>query len=325
MNRRTKPVCFAESVDAPADLRAHLRDRVERHGWALTSVFTHNPYAIGFTYTTGLETKDTPELIVFGAGHDRLLNAVATKVVKGKRWDAPFELLLDGKQVQLLPIAARWRMAHALATVDYWAPEAFRLWQVRLPRRDGTFAEDGACCRVPCQPLLDRDDPWLPVTHDPIPAATATLWHRAVEGSGAWTGRWECLGGVPLGSDLYQVAHVPYLADDVGILDVVEARVEPSGRLVIHDIALRSDYRTVRVTCDAGDEAGQARVDRALERIAADDGVVWQCGHLPPHLRYWTFAMHRDDVGWLEDVLRPLRREGLVSYEVLGADGADGA
>lgn len=322
MTRRTKPVCLAESINPSVDVRAHLRDRIERFGWGLTSVFTHNPFEIGFTYTTGLEAKDTPELIVFGAGNDRLLNAVATKVVKGKRWDAPFELLLDGLRVRLLPVAERWRRTHALMTADYWGPEDFRLWQVRLPRRDGTFAEDGSCCRVPCQPLLDRDDPWLPVEHDSVPAATATLWHRAIEESGAWTGRWECLGGVPLSGDLYQVANVPFLAEDVGVLDVVEARVEPSGRLVIHDVAVRSEYRTVRVTCEAGDEAGEAKVDRALEVIAANEGVVWECGHLPRHFRYWTFAVARDEVPWMESVLRPLRREGFVSYEVLGADGA---
>ena len=322
MTRRTRPVCLAETINPPVDVHAHLRDRVDRYGWALTSVFTHNPYDIGFVYTTGLEAKGAPELIVFGEGNSRLLNTVATKVVKGKRWVEPFELLVDGERVQLLPVADRWRFTHALLTIDYWAPEPFRLWQVRLPRADGTFAEDGSCCGVPCQPVLDRDDPWLPVTHDPVPAATATLWHRAVEESGAWTGRWECLGGVPLGDDLYQVAHVPFLATDVTVLDVVEARVEPSGRLVIHDVPIPSEYRTVRVTCEAGDAAGEAQVDRVLETVAANDCVVWECGHLPTSVRFWTFAVARDDVAWLDTLLRPLRREGLLSYEVVGLDGA---
>jgi hypothetical protein len=322
MTRRTKPVCTAESIDPPVDVHARLRENIARYGWGLTGVFTHTPYEVGFSYTTGLEAKDTPELIVFGEGNDHLLNAVATKVVKGKRWDQPFELLVDGVTVRLFPVADRWRFTHALAAVQYWAPEPFRLWQVRLPRRDGTFAEDGACCGVPCQPLLDRDDPWLPVTHDHVPAATATLWHRAITESGAWEGRWECLGGVPLGGDLYQVGNVPFLANDVGVLDVVEARVEPSGRLVIHDVTIRSQCPTVRVTCDAGDEAGQARVDQALELIAADEAVVWECGHLPPSVRFWTFAVLREELAGVESVLRPLRREGLVSYEVVGADGA---
>ena len=321
MTRRPHPICMAESIDPPIDVHAQLRDRVDGHGWALTSVFTHNPYDVGFVYTTGLEAKGAPELIVFGEANGTLLNAVATKVVKGKRWEEPFELLVDGQRVQLLPVADRWRFSHALLSIDYWAPESFRLWQVRLPRYDGTFADDGACCTVPCQPLLDRNDPWLPVVHDPVPAATATLWHRAVEESGAWTGRWECLGGVPLACDLYQVAHVPFLATDVAVLDVVEARVEPSGRLVIHNVAIHSEYRTVRVTCAAGDDVGEAAVDRVLEAIASNDGVVWDWGHLPPSLRFWTFAVARGDVAWLDSMLRPLRREGLLSYEVVGLDG----
>jgi hypothetical protein len=133
-------------------------------------------------------------------------------------------------------------------------------------------------------------------------------------------GRWECLIGARLGADLYQVANVPFLADGIGVLDLVRARVEEdSGRLVVREVAIRSQYRTVRVTCSGTDRGRRRLVDGALDVVASNEAVIWERVHVA-HPRFWTFAVGRQDVTWLHSVLGPLAREGLVSYEVPGED-----
>lgn len=325
MSGGSKPCCaLCTPAGLEADPRVQIRQRVEKHGWAVQSVITENPYDIGFAYTAGLEGLGQPELIAFGQDPQRLghvLNAVAKKTAKRKEWRKRFQLAaMPGRNVQLRPVLDRWRDQHAFLTIDYWDDAPFRLWQVRFPRRDGTFSWDGSCCTPPCQPLLDLEEPWQPLEHAHYPGATDTLWRRVVDSAGLWSGRWEqlggrrVLGGRGVEQDMYDVCNVPLLADDVGLLDVVYAPREPSGRRVIHDVVQRSAFATVRI-----DARGVGEQRRAVEDIVSaldkDDNVMVECNQWS--LPHWVLGVPDSRLGWTEELLRPLRREGLAEYQIV--------
>ncbi len=303
----------------PFDIQDEIRDKIARFGWTAVSVAPENPYAIGFSYTIGLEALGRPELITFSldaAGRSNVLDATARKLSRRTRWDQRFMTYLEpGKQVQLLPVSEQWRDVYTPLASGYWSGKAFRLWQVRLPGAGGRFSREGVCCMPPCQPLLDRADPWPPLEHNLSPLTTDVLWHRVVDTTGVWEGRWEQLSALRLDTDHFVVCNVPFLADDVCLSDVVRAAAEPSGRRVIHSVVQESGYVTTRIECEAADEGGRARVDAVLAEVAEDDNVAWECSHW--HRRHWTIAVPRPRVGWVEDLLRPLLRDGLAGYEVV--------
>ena len=221
-------------------------------------------------------------------------------------------------RVQLLRVTKQWRHTHAKAAISHWQPEPLRLWQVRLPNTAGAFSRDGICCAPPCQPLLDRDEPWHPIEHDISSLSTDVLWHRVVR-DGVWEGRWEQLGALRLGNDHFVVRNVPFLADDVCVSDVVLAPEEAGGRRVIHRVVQQSLYRTVQIECEATDDAGRARVDEALKQLAEDDDVAWECSHW--HRRHWTVGVAASRLEWAEELLRPLLRDGIVGYGVVQRAG----
>ena len=323
MVKRNKPCCSAcvrEAAGlAPGDPLEELQHKIDQFGWTVVSVDAENPYQIGFSYTIGLESLGQPELIMFSGDHmsrSRVLGETARKVRTHGVWERPFLAYpRSGQRVQVRPVAEQWRETHAKMAALYWDEKPYRLRQVRLPGRDRGFSRDGVCCTPPCQPLLDREDPWPPIEHDMSPLSTDQLWHRVVDEFGRWEGRWEKLGALRLGKDLFVVRNVPFLAGDVAVSDVVSAREESSGRLVIQGVVQQSVYRTVRVACDAPDRAGEDRVDDALRTLADDDDVVWECSHWGR--RHWTLAVAASRLEWAEEVLRPLLRDGVADYEVV--------
>jgi hypothetical protein len=328
MVKRNKPCCTACAREAaglpPADPIAELQAKIDEFGWTVISVDGDNPYQVGFSYTIGLELLRQPELITFGGDHvsrSNVLGETAWKVQTHRPWERAFLAYpRPGQRVQVRPVAEQWRDTHAKMTALYWDQTPYRLWQVRLPGRDKGFSRDGVCCTPPCQPLLDREEPWQPIEHDMSPLSTDALWHRVVDEFGRWEGRWEKLGALRLGKDLFVVRNVPFLASDVAVSDVVSASEESSGRLVIQSVVQQSVYRTVRVWCEAPDRAGEDRVDEALRVLADDDNVVWECSHWGR--RHWTLAVAASRLDWAEDVLRPLLRDGLANYEVVKRAGA---
>ena len=326
MSKTSKPCCpMCTPAGLEHDPYQDIREKVAKHGWAVPSIFTSNPYHIGFSYTVGLAAEPgRPELIAFGndanvIGH--LLNTVAEKTASRRRWDKRFQMsVAPGSRVQLRPVLDVWRDRHALLAIDYWDGPAFPLWQVRRPRGDGTFSWDGTCCTPPCQPLLDLEEPWLPVQHDLRPPATQVLWHRVVPEIGPWQGRWETFGARPLDDGTFVICDVPFLADDLALLDVVSVRRESSGRDVIQAVVERSEYATLRIDGrhsggpDAGCRGRRGDIEAVLDTLNLDADVVFACNHWS--LPHWTVAVPVASLAWAEEVLRPLRREGLVEYEI---------
>ena len=295
-----------------------VREKVAEHGWAVPSVVTETPYDIGFAYTVGLEALGQPELIAFGQDPHALanaLNTVATKTAKRKQWAKRFQLAaMPSQNVQLRPVLDMWRDQHAFLAIDYWDGAPFRLWQVRFPRADGTFSWDGRCCTPPCQPLLDLEEPWKPLEHGDYPGATNTLWHRVVNTSGVWGGRWEHLGAVRIAGDMYEVCNAPLLADDIGFLDVVHAPQEPSGRRVIHEVVQRSRFATVRIDArGSGERRGE--VEELITPLGEDENVLPELNQWC--LPHWVLSIPEERLPWAEDILRPLRRDGLAEYQIV--------
>ena len=148
------------------DPHARIREIILDQGFAVQTVLSGSPYQPGFAYTIGLEDRGQPELIAFG--HDpsdlsHLLNATAAKTARRKDWSKRFQVTPDpAPRVQLRPAREMWRDTYATFARVHWGDEPFRLWQVRLPRKDGSFSWNGVCCTPPCQPLLDQPEPWLP-------------------------------------------------------------------------------------------------------------------------------------------------------------------
>lgn len=318
MSTDSKPCCALCTPEGLGrDPSEWVREHVAERGWAVPSVVTENPYDIGFSYTVGLEALGQPELIAFGQDPHALadaLNTVARKTARRKEWRKRFQLAALPKQnVQVRPVLDQWRDQHAFLAIDYWDGAPFRLWQVRFPRAEGTFSWDGRCCTPPCQPLLDLEEPWKPLEHVDYPAATNKLWHRVVDSGGTWTGRWEHLGGRHLHGDMYDVYSVPLLADDVGFLDVVYAPQEPSGRRVIHEVVQRSAFATVRIDArGVGERRGE--VEEIVGVLDADENVLLECNPWP--LPHWVLGVPEDRLAWAEEVMRPLRRDGLAEYQI---------
>ena len=299
-----------------------ISSAIQRQGWAVQGVVTDNPYDIGFAYTVGLADSGRPELIAFGQDThvlSRLLNDVAVKSSSRLEWSKRFQLAAQpGLRVQLRPALDQWRDTYALCAIEHWKERPFSLWQVRLPRRDGTFSWDGFCCTPPCQPLLDKEEPWLPVEHV-VAGDVGTdnnvdvLWHRVVDPPGRWDGRWEKLHGLWLAPGTYSLLNVPFLADDLALGDVVTARRDESGRDVIQDVLARSAYSTVRV--DGRRSELTETIRAALDRLSDNEDVIFECSHWQvPH---WTIGVPVHDLAKLEELLRPLRREGLVEYTIV--------
>ena len=317
---KDKPCCVLCSPEGIGlDPLERAREIAADRGWAVQIVLSDNPYEPGFVYTIGLEGRGQPELIAFG--HDaedlgHLMNAVAEKTAARKEWRKRFQVSgPPGPRVQLRPALDVWRDRHATFAAAYWEQQPFRLWQVRLPRGDGSFSHDGRCCTPPCQPLLDLAEPWRPIEHQAAPLTSTALWHRAVAAGGIWTGRWEKLHGIPLGGDLFGVASVPFLADDVALADIVTTAVEPGGRRVITSVEDRSDYVTLRIDGrDAGDR--EPEVEKALRVLCEHEEVVFECTHLT--LPYWVYGVPLDLLSWAEHLLRPLLRDGVVDYRISG-------
>ena len=319
MSTDSKPCC---ALCTPAGLDVDPHDRIREiildKGWAVQQVMPGSPYQPGFAYTIGLEGLGQPELIVFG--HDlpamqHLLNATAEKTASRKDWNKRFQVTPQpGHRVQLRPALDLWRDTYATFAHAHWGEEPFRLWQVRRPRKDGSFSWNGVCCQPPCQPLLDQPEPWLPVEHDRSPVGVP-LWHRVVNAHGRWDGRWEKFSGFRLDDDSFVVLDVPFIADDVAMGDVVSTTLDSSGRRLITGVKAQSDVVTVRVD-GHGAEQHIARIESALLALVADAEVDFECGHLH-HLPYWVLGVAEHRLEWAEKVLRPLRRDGVIDYQMV--------
>ena len=107
---------------------------------------------------------------------------------------------------------------------------------------------------------------------------------------------------------------MPLLADDVGLLDVVYAPQEPSGRRVIHEVVERSPFATVRIDARGCGER-RREVEELITPLGEDEDVLPELNQWC--LPHWVLGVPEDRLPWAEEILRPLRRDGWAEYRIV--------
>lgn len=123
---------------------------VEEFGWALTHVFpTVDDPGVPFTYTTGLQLKDVPELIMMAATPEvahALLNDIAQKMVDGRvpvDGEVWGDILANDYDVRFREVPIEETATFMTLTRLYG--EGFTVMQVLLPDVKNRFPGDEDC------------------------------------------------------------------------------------------------------------------------------------------------------------------------------------
>jgi hypothetical protein len=104
-----------------SDYLAHVRDSIERYGWAVQTVERSGPHP-PWSYTVGLTEFDLPELVVTGMGVTRaphLLNDVAEHVLHAGRLRHGEQIPLEGGPL-IEVVRVTEASAHLLTAVEFY-------------------------------------------------------------------------------------------------------------------------------------------------------------------------------------------------------------